>query len=99
MGFGWADGLFIVGMVFIMYFLIFLPKKKEQQSMSKMLANLKKGDKVLTSSGMHGEVSAIKDSVVTLRFHDNVRIDFDKSAISRALVEKSAVEKPAEAKA
>ena len=48
-----------------------------------MLAELKKGDKVLTHAGMIGEVSGMKDNVVTLKFHDGVRIDFSKSAISK----------------
>ena len=88
MGFGAVDLLFLLGMVVIMYFLFFLPQKRKQQAMTKMLTALKKGDRVMTQSGMYGEVSSIKDNVVTLRFHDNVRIDFDKSAISQAIAEK-----------
>ena len=75
-------------MILIFYFMIFMPKRKEQQAITKMLAELKKGDKVLTQAGMIGEVVAIKESVVTLKFHDNVRIDFSKSAISRLMEDK-----------
>ena len=96
MGFDIKDLLFFLPMILIMYFLIFLPKKREQQAMTKMLSALKKGDKVLTNSGMYGEVAAIKDGVVTLKFHENARIDFSSASITRVLGDK---DKPAEAKA
>jgi preprotein translocase subunit YajC len=82
MGFQGMDMLFLLGMLVIMYFLIFLPQRRKQQALTKMLAALKKGDKVVTLSGMHGEIVNIKGDLITLRFHDNVRIDFDKSAIA-----------------
>jgi preprotein translocase subunit YajC len=98
-----SDLLFIVAMVVVMYFLIFLPKRREQQAMNKMLAELKKGDKVLTHAGMIGEVAGIKDNVVTLRFHDGVRIDFSKTAIQKLMGDEkqqaSDVKKVVEAKA
>jgi preprotein translocase subunit YajC len=92
MNFDIKDLLFFGPMILIIYFMIFLPKKKEQQAITKMLASLKKGDRVLTHSGMYGEVAAIKDTLITLKFSDNVRIDFNKSAIHKA------VEESAEAK-
>lgn len=83
------DLMFFVLMIGIIYFMIFLPKKKEQQAFSKMIESLKKGDRVLTHSGMYGEVVAIQDDIVTLKFHDGVRIDFNKTAISKAVGEKA----------
>jgi preprotein translocase subunit YajC len=88
MKFNFQDVMFFLPMIAIIYFMIFLPKKKEQQAAQKMLESLKKGDRVLTHSGMYGEVYAIKEHMITLKFHDGVRIDFSKSAISRAVEEK-----------
>jgi preprotein translocase subunit YajC len=88
MKFGTPDLLFLLATILIMYFLFFLPQRRKQQTLNKMLGSLKKGDRVLTNSGMYGEVFAIKDNIVTLEFHGNSRIDFDKSAISRSLVDK-----------
>jgi preprotein translocase subunit YajC len=85
MNFDIKDLLFFGPMILIIYFMIFRPKQKEQQAINKMLAELKKGDRVLTHSGMYGEVAAIKDAVITLKFSDNVRIDFSKSAIQKAV--------------
>lgn len=101
MGFHISDLMFFAPMVLIMYFLIFLPKKREQQALNKMLTSLKKGDKVLTNSGMYGEVAAVKEGIVTLRF-DNVRIDFAANSITRVLDDKEKTkenEKAVEAKA
>jgi preprotein translocase subunit YajC len=83
--------LLFIPMILIVYFMIFRPKQKEQQAVNKMLEALKKGDRVLTHSGMYGEVVTIKDNIVTLKFSDNVRIDFAKSAIQKAVTEKDEV--------
>ena len=89
MKFGTPDLLFLMATILIMYFLFFLPQRRKQQALNKMLTSLKKGDRVLTNSGMYGEVYAVKDGVITLEFHGNSRIDFDKSAISQVIVEKA----------
>ena len=81
--------LFFALMIGILYFMIFLPKKKEQQAFTKMIQSLKKGDRVLTQSGMYGEVASLQGDIVTLKFHDGVRIDFNKTAISKALEDKA----------
>lgn len=88
MNFNVQDLMFFLPMIAIIYFMIFLPKKKEAQAMAKMFESLKKGDQVLTNSGMYGEVAAIKDNIITLKFYDGVRIDFNKTAISRAIDDK-----------
>jgi preprotein translocase subunit YajC len=97
MGFTSIDALFLIGMVAVMWFLIIQPKRREQQALTRMLSALKKGDKVVTNSGMLGEVAAIKDPYITLRFHDNVRIDFDRAAIARVVKDEAAA--PQESKA
>lgn len=88
MNFNIQDLMFFLPMIAIIYFMIFLPKKREAAALQKMLGGLKKGDKVQTHAGMIGEVSSIKDKIVTLKFHDNVRIDFTNSAILRTIEEK-----------
>lgn len=85
MGFGSADLLFLLGTILVMYFLFFLPQRRKQQALNKMLAALKKGDQAVTTAGMHGEVVAIHDKIVTLKFHGDTRIDFDKNAIAQVV--------------
>jgi preprotein translocase subunit YajC len=87
MGFGSADLLFLLGTILVMYFLFFLPQRRKQQALTKMLAALKKGDQVVTTGGMHGEVISLRDNTVTLKFHGDTRIDFDKTAITQVVAD------------
>jgi preprotein translocase subunit YajC len=80
---GATEWLFPLGMILVMYFLFFLPQQRRQKALTKMLSALKRGDQVVTASGMRGEIAAVNETTVTLKFHDNVRIDFDKSAIAQ----------------
>lgn len=102
--FNTSDLLFFLPMILIMYFLIFLPKRREQQALNKMLAELKKGDRVLTQAGIVGEVAGMKDNIVTLKVSsDGARIDFLKTSIQKVIGDEKAgaaeVKKPVEAKA
>jgi preprotein translocase subunit YajC len=67
----------------IMYFLIIRPQSKKQKALAAMISELKTGDRVVTSGGIHGVVANIKEgSVLSLRVADNVKIDVDKAAIA-----------------
>ena len=66
----------------IFYFLLIAPMRKRQKALQNLVANLKKGDKVVTNGGLHGEVSAVKEGVVTLTIADSVRVRVSKSAIA-----------------
>jgi preprotein translocase subunit YajC len=87
---GWITmGTF--GLMFlVMYFLILRPQSKKQKEIKLMLSALKKGDRVVTAGGIHGEVDAIKEDTgaVVVRVDDNVKIRFDKSAIVQVLINK-----------
>jgi preprotein translocase subunit YajC len=48
-----------------------------------MLAAVKKGDRVVTTSGMHGTVVSLAEHTVTLRVADQVKLEFDRTAIGR----------------
>ena len=73
---------FFIGIAF--YFIMVRPQKKEQSDRNKTLAQLKKGDKVVTIGGIHGIIVEIEDSgnTVILEVAKNVRIKFLRSAIS-----------------
>ncbi len=70
---------------FIFYILIWLPQKKEKKKLEQMRANLKKGDKVVTSAGIHGIVANVKENTITVKVDDNVKINFSRSAISQII--------------
>ncbi|MDR0449919.1 MAG: preprotein translocase subunit YajC [Treponema sp.] len=78
----------------IFYFLIIRPQSKKQKETQKMLNALKKGDKVVTIGGIHGTIQSAKEHTVILRVDDNVKLEFNRSAISS--VESQAKEDKAE---
>ncbi len=65
----------------IFYFLLIRPQRARQKAMQAMLETLKPGDKVITTSGIHGTVVALADDIVQVRIAENVKVDFSKSAI------------------
>jgi preprotein translocase subunit YajC len=71
----------------ILYFLLIRPQQKKQKEMQTMLANLKKGDRVLTSGGLYGSVVGVDEAKVVLRVTDDLKLEFAKSAVIQVLVE------------
>jgi preprotein translocase subunit YajC len=78
----------ILGMLAIFYFLLIRPQQKRQRDTQKMIAALKNGDRVLTSSGIYATVAGIKDDTFILKIAENVKIEVLKTAVS-GVVEKS----------
>lgn len=66
----------------IFYFLLIAPMKKRQKAAAQMAESLKKGDKVVTSGGIYGEIAGVDSDTVVLKIADNVRIKLAKSAIA-----------------
>ncbi len=69
----------------IFYLVLILPERKKQKQRKVMLDAMKKGDKVMTSGGMYGQVAAIQDDVVTLQVDEGVRIRFNRVAVQSVL--------------
>jgi preprotein translocase subunit YajC len=66
----------------IFYFLLIAPMRKRQKALQAMIAELKKGDKVVTNGGLYGEVAAVQEDLVILKLADNIKVRVAKSAIS-----------------
>jgi preprotein translocase subunit YajC len=77
--------LFFAAIFAIFYFLLIRPQQKQRREREAMLSAVKKGDRVVTSSGMHGTVVALGEQTVTLKIADQVRVDFDRGALGRIL--------------
>lgn len=65
----------------IFYFLLIRPQQKKAKDHQNYLANLKKGDAVITSGGLHGEITGITDTVVTLEIASNIRVKVSRQHI------------------
>jgi len=75
--------VFFAAIFAIFYFLLIRPQQRQKRDRELMLAKVKKGDRVVTASGMHGTVAGVNEHTVTLRVADQVRLEFDRSAIGR----------------
>jgi preprotein translocase subunit YajC len=65
----------------IFYVILIMPMRKRAKALQQLIDNLKKGDRVITTGGIYGEVSAIDTTTVVLKVADNVRIKIAKSAV------------------
>ena len=79
-----------IGIFAIFYFLLIRPQQRQRRERDLMLGAVKKGDRIVTTGGLHGTVFGLSDQTVTLRVGDNVKLEFDRSAIGRSIVEKTA---------
>jgi len=69
----------------VMYLLVIRPQSKRAKETQRMLSELKKGDEVVTTGGMIGRISGMKDTEITLQVQDGVRIRVQRSAVTGRL--------------
>ena len=65
----------------IFYFLLIRPQSKKQKALREMVNNLKRGDRVVTSGGIYGDVVDMKENSTVLKVADNVKIEFTKQSV------------------
>ena len=67
--------------ILVFYFLLIRPQRQQMKSHQDFLSNLKKGEDVITSGGVHGKITGITDLVVTLEIADSLRINVSRVSI------------------
>jgi len=69
--------------IVVMYFLMIRPQMKKQKDRQKMVDALQKGDKVVTTGGIHGKVMGFTDNdkTVILQVDDKMKLNVDRSAV------------------
>jgi len=72
----------LIFMFAIFYFLLIRPQQKKAKEHKALLEAIKKGDNVITAGGVHGKVSGVEDSIVTLEIATGVNIKITKSYIA-----------------
>ena len=65
----------------IFYFLILLPMKRRQKKVQEFQASLKVGDKIVTTSGIYGQITKLNDKSVQVQIADKVRIEIARAAV------------------
>ena len=66
----------------IFYFLILLPMKKRQRKIQEFQTALKVGDKVITTSGIYGQITKVSDKSLQVQIADRVRIEIARAAVA-----------------
>jgi len=66
----------------VFYFIVIMPAKKQQKKKDAMIAGLKKGDRVVTSGGIHGTVATVEDQSLLLKVAENTKIRISKTAVA-----------------
>lgn len=65
----------------VFYFFMIRPQQKRQKELNNFRDALKKGDQIVTTGGIYGKVSEVKDDVIVVEVAEGVKMRFDKSAI------------------
>ncbi len=85
---GSVASLLMMAVMFVIFYFFFIrPQMKKQKAQSTFQSELKKGDEVVTLSGIIGRISKIDDTEVTLEIDGKTYIRFLKSAISKEMTE------------
>lgn len=77
--------LFFAAIFAIFYFLLIRPQQKQRRERDRLLAALKKGDRVVTNGGLHGTIVGINEHSVILKIADQVRVECDRAAVARVI--------------
>jgi preprotein translocase subunit YajC len=78
-----GNPLIMMGVMVIMfYFLLIRPQQTQRKQLAARVAALQSGDRVVTSSGIHGIIHNVKESTVVVKVAEATMIEFDKPAIS-----------------
>lgn len=78
---GFAAFIPLILMFVIFYFLLIRPQQKKSKEHRELINNLKKGDKIITSGGIHGRITAVDDTVLTVEISDKVRVKINRATV------------------
>ena len=86
-GQGGGFGAFIplILMFGIFYFLLIRPQQKKAKDHREMISTLKKGDRVVSSGGLHGTVTGLTDEIVTMEIAPKIRVKVSRSSVAGAV--------------
>jgi preprotein translocase subunit YajC len=82
---GFTSLIPIILMFVIFYFLLIRPQQKKAKEHREMISRVKKGDRIVTSGGLHGRVTAVTDSTLTVEIADRVRVKIARGNISQVV--------------
>lgn len=95
---GFASFIPLILIFVVFYFLLIRPQQKQAKLHQAFLNDLKKGHKVVTKGGLHGVITALTDTVVTLEIAKDVAVKISRDAIGAPLKEGGAAPAPKDVK-
>jgi len=81
-GAGYTQLIFFGLLFAAMYFLMIAPQRKKQKEHEKMLAALGSGDEIVTTGGIYGTITNVKDDRFVVRIADNTKVEVGKAFVS-----------------
>jgi preprotein translocase subunit YajC len=91
---GLMSNLVLFGsIILIFYFMIIRPQQKRAKERQKLIDSMKKGDKVITSSGIYGTIAGLDEKTVLVQIAENVKVKLDRGSIATIISESSEPEK------
>jgi len=95
----WTNLFFPVLIMAMVYFALIRPQTQAKKQQEEKIRTAKTGDKIVTSSGIHGVITNVKDATVIVRVADNVKLEIEKTHIDKITRPESDSEKTVTAKA
>ena len=81
-GSGFTAFIPLILMFAIFYFLLIRPQQKKSKQHRALLANLRRGDNIVTQGGIHGKISGLTETIATVEIAPGVRVRVGRGAIS-----------------
>ena len=94
----WTTLIYIPLFVGMIYFALLRPQMQAKKKAEETIKSAKTGDKIVTSSGIHGLITNVKDTTVIVKVADNVKLEIEKSHIDKITRPETDSEKPVTAK-
>jgi len=85
--------LFLVLFFVIIYFLMIRPRQKQQKTHEEVMKGLRKGDKVVTSSGIYGQIESVSEETVILKIESGATLKISRGSILGKQVDKQLIAK------
>ena len=79
---GFSSFFPIILVFVIFYFLLIRPQQKQKKQHQEMINQLKKGDRIITSGGIHGRVTSVGEATLTVEISEKVRIKLTKGNVA-----------------
>jgi len=84
-GSAWMSFLPIILIFVVFYFLLIRPQQKRAKDHRNLLGNIKEGDQILTTGGIYGKITGIREDKITVEISDKVRVKVNRGHIAAVI--------------